>query len=185
MAHDELIALKGEQTARIVLRDTTLYVHIASIVAIYAAEGQAGSNAELVASIRAFAIVLTAVICSIYASNDFYVSRLAHFASTHGAALLQAWENEHRLGVRYRLQKLLRASTVLIVFPGWATLQLAPMLQAGMTVLTGIAFASWLVVTGATLVFLTADRGRAAPRTPKGGSTANQLECVPQISDMP
>lgn len=160
MLQDELGPLKSEQTARIVLRDTTLYVHIASVVAIYAAEGQAGDNADLVASIRAFAIVLTAVICSIYVSNDFYVSRLAHFASTYGSELMKAWETEHRKGVRYRLQKLLRATAILTVFPGWATLQLMPVIRAGLDLLAWIGFVSWLLVVGATVVFLTVDYGR-------------------------
>jgi hypothetical protein len=168
MGQEELIALKGEQTARIVLRDTTLYVHIASIVALYAAEGQAGSNDSLVSAIQAFAVVLAAVICSIYASNDFYISRLARFALCHGSAVLRAWENEHRAGVRYRFQKAMRTSAVLLVFPGWATLQLAPLIESEWRYLTWIAILSWGLVVSATLVFLTADVGRRV-RTAEAG----------------
>lgn len=157
-----LIALKAEQSARIVLRDTTLYVHIASVIAIYAAEGQAGNNVELVHAIRAAATVLSAVIFSIYASNDFYVSSIARFASDHGAGLLQRWEREHRGGRRYRLQKILRAAAVLIVFPGWTTLQIFPLMNEEVDHLLIAAVLSWLVVVGATVVFLGADWRRTA-----------------------
>ena len=159
---DVLAILKSEQTARIVLRDTTLYVHIASIVAVYAAEGQAGSNTELVGYIRAFAIVLAAVICCIYASNDFYISRIAEFTSRQGSELLQSWEREHRSGKRYRAQKALRTTAVLAVFPGWTTLQLVPLVKQHLGSLGLVAIFAWLATIGASIVFLSADAGRAS-----------------------
>ncbi|MDE8654617.1 hypothetical protein [Novosphingobium album (ex Liu et al. 2023)] len=171
----ELIALKSEQTARIVLRDTTLYVHIASIIAIYAAEGQAGSNEPLVHSIRVAATILSAVIFSIYASNDFYVSSIGKFAAAHGSSLLQVWEREHRIGRRYRLQKFLRAAAVLIVFPGWTTLQIAPILARSFDFLQIVAVVSWLVVIGATLVFLVSDWGRSRAAQPPDSTSVSPL----------
>lgn len=129
---DHLVALKGEQTARIVLRDTALYIFIGTIFGAYAAEGQAGSNSDLVQQIRAFSLALAALMFSIYLSNDYYVSRIGTFVGKHPAAgKFSEWEAFHRKGVLYHLQKLFRTLVIFLLFGGWTVYQGALIFATG------------------------------------------------------
>lgn len=129
---DHLVALKNEQTARIVLRDTALYVQLGTIFGIYAAEGQAAANLELVEWIRAVSTLVSAVMLSIYMSNDYYVSRIGRFICSESSSQeFQRWESYHRTGVYYALQKYLRFALVLLIFGGWSAYQSIPVFEAG------------------------------------------------------
>lgn len=129
---DHLIALKNEQSARIVLRDTALYVFIGTIFGVYAAEGQAGANRELVELIRACSMVVSAIMLSIYMSNDYYISKIARFVCDKDSeGEFKRWENYHRRGGYYQFQKLLRFILVLLMFGGWAVYQGLPVFSHG------------------------------------------------------
>lgn len=144
---DHLVALKNEQTARIVLRDTALYVFIGTIFGIYAAEGQAGTNRELVELIRACSTVVSAIMLSIYMSNDYYVSKIARFVCDQATDKgFDLWENYHRKGKYYGFQKLLRFLLVIVMFGGWSVYQGWPVFLHGNDATRVIAVAGGGVV---------------------------------------
>lgn len=129
---EHLAAIKNEQTARIVLRDTALYVFLGTIFAAYAAEGQAGANTALVELIRTAATGLSAIMLSIYLSNDYYVSKIGDFiAQDEDAEAFKRWEAYHRIGVRHHIQKFSRTVIVLALFGGWAAYQAIPVVAHG------------------------------------------------------
>ena len=127
---EHFTALKNEQTARIVLRDTALYVFIGTVFGIYAAEGQAGANTNLVEIIRACSTAVSAIMFSIYLSNDYYVSRIGQFARSADNDF-SSWEDYHRKGALYVLQKYFRSFLVVALFAGWTLYQAIPILEHG------------------------------------------------------
>lgn len=129
---EHLASLKNEQTARIVLRDTALYVFLGIIFAVYAAEGQAGSNHKLIELIRTCSTGLSAIMLSIYLSNDHYVSEIGRFVCSEPRAdAFKRWEHSHRKGWRHHVQKFFRTLIVVLLFGGWAVYQTIQVFASG------------------------------------------------------
>lgn len=153
---DHIVALKNEQTARIVMRDTSLYVFLVTVFAVHAAEGQVGSNTALLDLIQTCSTALSAIMLSIYLSNDYYVSKIGAFIRMDpGAEEFHQWEAFHRFGWRHHAQKLFRTFFVVILFGGWAFYQGHAVLQSEDIVARGAAIIFCVVVTLQILFFLT------------------------------
>lgn len=120
---DHIIALKSEQSARIVMRETALYVQLGSIFAAYAVEGQAGQNLDLVNVIRISSMLIALVMISIYLSNDYYVTRISNFIKSASIDKFSEWENTRKDNIYYQFQKHLRTLSTMIVFLGWEVFQ--------------------------------------------------------------
>jgi hypothetical protein len=176
---DHLVVLKNEQTARIVLRDTALYVHLGAIIGVYAAIGQAGSNQSLVEVIRTSSVALSIVMFSIYLSNDYYVSKLGRFIRSFGDDQFQGWEQFHRQGIRYRIQKSLRTIIVVMLFGVWTAVQTYEVWTRAESPNTWIAAACWLVILVELGFFLTMEfvQDSVASPTPESATarTASEL----------
>ena len=106
----QIATAKNEQIARIVLRDTTLYVNLTLVAALFAT--QPANN-----SLNHFAMfpVWSLVMVSIYYSNDYYVSALRDYVK-HTDKSRASWESKKPRGFGYKLQKELRFLVVLISF---------------------------------------------------------------------
>lgn len=189
---DYLTVLKNEQTARIVMRDTSLYVFLGTIFAVYAAEGQAGSNAALVELVRTSATGLSAIMLSIYLSNDYYVSKIGEFvAKDPKAADFKRWEAFHREGWRHHAQKFFRTLIVLALFGGWAIYQALPVILAGAPLARNAAIAFTTLVGLELIVFLTlalkistnkSAKAAASPRQVRAAAAAEQAAVRPQAA---
>lgn len=152
---EHLVALKNEQTARIVMRDTSLYVFLGTIFAVYAAEGQAGQNASLVELIRTCSTGLSAIMLTIYLSNDYYVSKIGDFvAADKDAITFKRWEDFHRSGWRHHVQKFFRTAIVLLLFGGWSLYQAIPVVQFGDAIARAVALLFGAIVVFQLAVFL-------------------------------
>ena len=95
-------ALKSEQTSRINFRDAALYLQLTAsttAVGIYL-EFQRDAVLLLVCLSAAFFAVL-------YFINDFYVSRIGIYLRALSEEF-SSWEEYHRKGIGYRIQKWLR-----------------------------------------------------------------------------
>lgn len=138
------------------MRDTALYVFLATIFAVYAAEGQAGRNSDLVELIRTCSTGLSAIMLSIYLSNDYYVSKIGAFvAQDKSAADFQRWEAFHRTGWRHHVQKFARTLVVVVLFGGWTIYQGLPVLRAGSPTAQVSAIVFGIIVFLQLFVFLT------------------------------
>lgn len=158
---DYLNSLKSEQTARIVMRDTSLYVFLGTIFAVYAAEGQAGANTNLVELIRVCSTALSAIMLSIYLSNDYYVSKIGAFVAKDPKAKdFHRWEAFHRTGWRHHVQKFFRTIVVLLLFGGWALYQGLPLLQSSNLLARSAVVVFGLIVTAQLIVFLSFALGK-------------------------
>lgn len=172
---DHFTALKNEQTARIVMRETALYVYIGTIFAVYAAEGQAGANAALVEWIQAVSTALSAIMFSIYLSNDFYVSRIGAFVRGHPqAGAFIDWENFHRQGIVHAVQKSFRTIVVILLFGGWALYRSIPVLETGQPLTKAIAIVFGTIILIELLAFCAILFGVKASATGKPKSTPAQ-----------
>jgi hypothetical protein len=150
---DHIVALKNEQTARIVLRDSALYVFIGAIFAFYAAEGQAGSNANLIYWIHLASSIIAAGMFSIYLSNDFYVSQISRFVASEKDPEFCKWEEFHRKGAGYTLQKHLRSLVVYVVFGIWGIYQAISIFSSGDLLIRIGVILSCLVLLGQMALF--------------------------------
>lgn len=172
---DHFIVLKSEQTARLVLRDTALYIYLGAIIAIYAAEGQAGSNADLVQIIRLCSVGLVAIMFSIYLSNDYYVSKIGKFISENAGDDFRRWETYHRVGLRYRLQKYLRTIVVVFLFGGWALFQGLQAYSTPGTIGRWVVVACGIVVAIQLLFFLSMELGGQSATKQHSSATGGEL----------
>lgn len=119
---DYLVALKAEQSSRITMRETALYVHLGAIFAVLAAEGQAGSNNSLRDIIICLSSCVTLVMFSIYLSNDYYITLISRYCMQFPDPSIQRWESERRKNFVYFIQKNTRIVIVILAFVGWQAL---------------------------------------------------------------
>ena len=134
----EFAAMKSEQTARLVLRDTSLYTQIVISATLL---GLLQFNSMKVWLPIAFSGASFVIFC-IYATNDIYVTQISKFVSERFRTL-SSWEDWHRAGLLYRFQKAFRQFAVFGAFVG------APVVITAISIAYGSAlWTSNLVLAG-------------------------------------